>query len=406
MSGQASTSTDPPSATVQPGRGKVKLPDNYTGNCIKSQKFMLQCLLFTAESDRYKTDQDKISLVLSCMRYGTAGAWAENFLLKSVGADPPTDLGTWRDFLTKFKLQFRETGKTNKARSALMAFSQGQMTVDEYSNQFILIAADADISDKEQVPYFQRGLDPRVMDKIYDKEVQPKDTIQDWINTACEIDERLRARSAQKAILANSTSFRSNYLNRFHTQPAVCYNSTTAPRRMNNQVVDMDIDATRKRNAKSQKRKFDGKRTPSCSNCGKLGHSGANCWSARRGVQPVRGNSKRRLGMTGRRNHAVDLEEEDDAPAMGNQAGIHWRMETENVHRNNQRVPQPGPSMERPHSAPSGRPQTDHQRRIMLPDGRRGNGGVSHSARIGAVLGELGEDEAREVILGHAERFS
>ncbi|ETW82281.1 hypothetical protein HETIRDRAFT_451834 [Heterobasidion irregulare TC 32-1] len=96
--------------------GKVKLPDNYTGNRIESQKFMLQCLLlFAAESDRYKTDQDKISLVLSCMRYGTAGAWAENFLLKSVGADPPTDLGTWRDFLTKFKLQFRETGKTDKA---------------------------------------------------------------------------------------------------------------------------------------------------------------------------------------------------------------------------------------------------------------------------------------------------
>ncbi|ETW82516.1 hypothetical protein HETIRDRAFT_120782 [Heterobasidion irregulare TC 32-1] len=42
MSGQALTSTDPPSATVQPGRGKVKLPDNYTGNHIESQKFMLQ----------------------------------------------------------------------------------------------------------------------------------------------------------------------------------------------------------------------------------------------------------------------------------------------------------------------------------------------------------------------------
>ncbi|ETW75688.1 hypothetical protein HETIRDRAFT_330248 [Heterobasidion irregulare TC 32-1] len=407
MSGQASTSTNTPSATVQPGRGKVKLPDNYTGDRIESQKFMLQCLLlFAAESDRYKTDQDKISLVLSCMRYGTAGAWAENFLLKSVGADPPTDLGTWKDFLAKFKLQFRETGKTDKARSALMAFSQGRMTVDEYSNQFILIAADADISDKEQVPYFQRGLDPRVMDKIYDKEVQPKDTIQDWINTACEIDGRLRARTAQKAILANSTSFRSDYLNRFHNQISPRYNSTNAPRRMNNQVVDMDIDATRKRNAESQKRKFDGKRTTSCSNCGKPGHSSANCWSPRRGVRPVRGNSKRRLGTTGRGNRAVDLEGEDDAPAMGNQAGIYRGMETEDVHRNNQRVPQPGPSMERPHSTPSGRPQTNHGQRTMLSNGRRGDGGVSHSARIGAVLGELGEDEAREVILGHAERFS
>ncbi|ETW82041.1 hypothetical protein HETIRDRAFT_101424 [Heterobasidion irregulare TC 32-1] len=99
MSGQASTSTNIPSMTVQPRRGKVKLPDNYIGDRIESQKFMLQCLLlFAAESDQYKTDQDKIFLVLSCMRYSMAGAWAENFLLKTVGADPPTDLGTWVNF--------------------------------------------------------------------------------------------------------------------------------------------------------------------------------------------------------------------------------------------------------------------------------------------------------------------
>ena len=116
--------------------------------------------------------------------------------------------------------------------------------MDKYSNQFLLIAADANISDKEQVPYFQRGLDPKVMDKIYDKEVQPKDTIQDWINTACEIDGRLRARSAQKAILANSTSFRSDFLNCFHLQNTPCYTSSNAPRRMANQVVDMNIDAS------------------------------------------------------------------------------------------------------------------------------------------------------------------
>lgn len=140
---------------------------------------------------------------------------------------------------------------------------------------------------------------------------------------------------------------------------------------MNNQMVDMDINATRKHNTESQKRKFDGKQTTPCSNCGKLGHSSANCWSAHRGVRPVRGNLKRRMGTTGRGNHTVDLEGEDDAPTMGNQAGIYRGMETEDAHRNNQRVPQPGPSMEHPYSAPSGRPQTDHQQRIMSPDGRR-----------------------------------
>ena len=93
MSGQASGTT--PSVPTQPGREKVKLLDNYTGDRTESQKFILQCLLlFAAESNRYKTNSDKVSLVLSYMRYRMAGAWAENFLAKTVGAETPKDLGT------------------------------------------------------------------------------------------------------------------------------------------------------------------------------------------------------------------------------------------------------------------------------------------------------------------------
>ncbi|ETW74876.1 hypothetical protein HETIRDRAFT_120544 [Heterobasidion irregulare TC 32-1] len=137
-----------------------------------------------------------------------AGAWAENLLAKIVGTETPKDLGAWSDLLAKFRLQFKESNKMDKACNTLMAFSQGRMTMDEYSNQFLLIAANADISEKEQVPYYQQGLDPQVMDKIYNKETLPKDTIQDWINIACKVDGHMRACSAQKAILANSTSFR------------------------------------------------------------------------------------------------------------------------------------------------------------------------------------------------------
>ena len=166
-----------------------------------------------------------------------------------------------------------------------MVFSQERMTVDEYSNQFILIAANTDISDKEQVPYFQRGLDPKVMDKIYDKETPPKDMIQDWINMACKVDECIRARSTQKAILTNSTSFRSDFLNRFHLQPTSHYTSSNAPCRMANQVVDMDIDASHKWNADHQKRMHDGKPPSSlCYLCRCTGHWNADCPSQCRGL--------------------------------------------------------------------------------------------------------------------------
>ena len=89
------------------------------------------------------------------MRHGTASTWAENFLAKTVGAETPKNLGMWANLLDKFKLQFKESNKKDKAWSTLMSFFQERMTMDEYSNQFILIAADTDISEKEQVPYFQ-----------------------------------------------------------------------------------------------------------------------------------------------------------------------------------------------------------------------------------------------------------
>ena len=115
------------------------------------------------------------------------------------------------------------------------------MIMNRYSNQFIFIAADANISNKKQVSYYQRELDPKVMDKIYNKETLPKDMIQDWINTAYKVNGYMRTWSAQKAILIYSTFFRSNFLNCFYLQPTLYYNFTNAPYRMNNQVVNMDI---------------------------------------------------------------------------------------------------------------------------------------------------------------------
>ena len=38
------------------------------------------------------------------MKHETASAWVENFLAKTVEAETPTNLGTWVNFLAKFKL--------------------------------------------------------------------------------------------------------------------------------------------------------------------------------------------------------------------------------------------------------------------------------------------------------------
>ena len=281
------------------------------------------------------------------------------------------------------------------------------MTMDKYSNQFVLIAANANISNKELVPYYQRRLDPKVMDGIYDKETLPKDTIQDWVNTACEVDGHMRAWNTQKVIMANSTSFRSDFLNCFHLQPALHFNSTNAPCRMNNQVVDMDINVSQKWNAAHQKHTHNSKPPLPCFNCGKSGHWNADCRTPYRGIQLSRGGPRRSMGKAGRRSCMVDIEDEDGSePAMGNQAGVHWGMVERGFNCDHQWLPQSGHPLECVDASTSGEPSQNDQQYYIPPNRRWGNGPISHGAKVRVVFGELGDVEQKDLLIKLVQDFT
>ena len=225
---------------------------------------------------------------------------------------------------------------------------------------------------------------------------------------ACEVDGHMRARNAQKAILTNSTSFQSDFLNRFHLQNAPCYTSSNAPRRMANQVVDMDIDTSRKRSADRQKCTHSGKPPSPCYNCGKTGHWNSDCPSPLRSIPMSRGNTRRKMGGGGRRTRAVNMGDEDnEGSAVENQAGVHQGVAKEHSNHNNQWIPQPGRSME--HGNPSTRTHqsTSHNgKRDVLPDGQRTDGPVSHGARVRAVFEELGDKEQKELLVDLVQDFT
>ena len=247
------------------------------------------------------------------------------------------------------------------------------------------------------------------MDKIYDKETPPKDTIQDWVNMACKVDGCMRARSAQKAILANSTSFKSDLLNRFHLQPISHYTSSNALCRMANQVVDMDIDASHKWNADHQKRMHDGKPPSSlCYLCRCTGHWNADCPSQCRGLPTPWGNTCRKVAGKNWRTHTVNMEDEDNEElTLGNQAGIYWGVAEADSNHNNQQIPQSCCLLECGNPSSRTNQPTLHDGTCnILSNRQQTNGSISGTAGVRRVFEELGDVEQKDLLIELAQDFT
>ena len=207
----------------------------------------------------------------------------------------------------------------------------------------------------------------------------------------------MRARNTQKAILANSTSFRSNFLNCFDLQPTPRYNFSNTPHRMNNQVVNMDIDASRKRNATHQKQTYDGKPNRACFNCEKPGHFAANYCALPRGIQLACRNWHKPVGRGNRGAHGVDVEDEDGQESpVGEDSRLYWGLEEGSSNCDHRQVPQPGDLLEHTDSFLGGEgPHPQNGVRYILPNGWWSNGPIHDAASIQVLFQEIRETKAK-----------
>ena len=115
----------------------------------------------------------------------------------------------------------------------------------------------------------------------------------------------------------------------------------------------------------------------------------------------------RKMGGKGRCTRAVNMGNEDEGPALGNQARLYQGMAEEHPNRNDQQILQPGHSVER--GDPSTRTLQSTSRNgtcDVLPDGRQANGPVSHGARVRVVFEELGGKAQKELLVDLAQDFA
>src|SRR5882762_8360577 len=250
---------------------ELKLPISFTGEKTKYEAWSLDCAIYLCANEKdINTDDKKIMTVLSFMGDGLAGNWKLRFGHDYlVPGAPNTVLPTYEAFTSLLDKDFKEIDIQQKAYHALSILQQGKLSVDEYTSKFRSLATQAKITeDATLVDYYQRGLHPAIVDRIYSGDALPIDFAA-WVEKAVRLDQLYRARLAQKTSRYVPTSL-STTRSTQSTLPVTTEHDPNA----------MDVDRRRQRVAlvkltpeERERCRQEGK----CFACRQTGHNAREC---------------------------------------------------------------------------------------------------------------------------------
>ena len=149
----------------------------------------------------YKTDEDKISFVLSLMTEGDAKTWNSQFQANARKTIPYT-LGTWNEFTKNLNSAFEPFDAPGDTLEELKLLRRKDNHIEDHVATFRRLAQAANL-DKDSPTVrdlFEETLDTPLLRKMYSRGAAnvPK-TIEDWYKQAIEEDnakERLARRIA------------------------------------------------------------------------------------------------------------------------------------------------------------------------------------------------------------------
>jgi hypothetical protein len=131
---QGPTPTNVPIPTEKKSLNKyIAKPDDFDGKDYR--RFELQIRIYlTANHEVIKEDQEKILFVLSHMKGGTTGPWAENWFNAQNDANK---WDTFTQFKAKLEAAFDDPNRVRNAQNHLMnTFQKPQETVEEFLQKF------------------------------------------------------------------------------------------------------------------------------------------------------------------------------------------------------------------------------------------------------------------------------
>ena len=304
---------NPAQPAIGDGKPMGALPTIFKGDCSKAESFLREFstyLLINYDVPVLASFIKRITIALMCIKGPEVNRWTQQQLEWLMTLQPTNDMNaTYQQFIANFRARFMDSQKAQRARIELQTLKMTWPEIDEYISKFESITHEAGYNpaDHNMMQQFLQGLPQSIRQKVLeDTMVKTYDQMK---KKAISITTSQRIINALYKQPSRNVPPRSNFQTNWQTwgqhfqsnqsqQPQrqgfsqTPFNSTTAPRLWNNQLVPMDLNWTRAPRGNwrgwgrgSQRgnvtrvddawvqRGIQGE----CFNCGEQGHFAHNC---------------------------------------------------------------------------------------------------------------------------------
>jgi len=175
-------------------RPKLPSPPDFSSEWSSEQAFLNSCMLYLCLTpEQFTCNEEKIFWTLIFFKDGCAAKWSENLFRQEAdtGIFP---IRSWTDFEQQFQSQFFPVNAEADAINTLegSSYYQGNRTVDDYLDSFLILASDARYTDpRTLVVKFRCRLKLNVQSQIATMPFgRPADTDPEaWYTAAQRIDQ-------------------------------------------------------------------------------------------------------------------------------------------------------------------------------------------------------------------------